>query len=98
MFSKMTIVSFKKILKNIYTHFHNICLDQLADFFKLVEHFKKVNFCVPYDIFNFFLTLYDCVNIFYNEYVTHRGVFGVNHILMYFCNSYASNLNGMRYM
>ena len=59
----MTIVSFKKVLKNIYKHFHNICLYQLTEFFKLVEHFKKVNFCVPYDIFNFLGILYNCVNV-----------------------------------
>ena len=64
MFSKMTIVSFKKVLKNIYKLFHNICIYQLTEFFKLVENFKKVNFCVPYDIFNFLGILYNCVNIF----------------------------------
>ena len=39
MFSKMTIVSFKKVLKDIYKHFHNICLYQLTEFFQLIEHF-----------------------------------------------------------
>ena len=56
MFSKMTMGSFKKDVMgsfNIYKHFHNICLYQLTEFFILVEHFEKVNFCVPYDIFNF---------------------------------------------
>ena len=94
MFSKMTIVSFKKVLKNIYKNFHNICSYQL----KIVEHFKKVNFCVLYDIFNFLGILYNCVNIFL-EWIcyTKRSLKGY-YILMYFCDSYASNLNGMRYV
>ena len=72
MFSKINIVSFKKVLKNIYKHFQNICLYQLTEFFKLVEHFKKVNFCVPYDIFNFLGILYNCVNIFFRMSMLHK--------------------------
>ena len=73
MFSKMTIVSFKCALKNIYKHFHNICLYQLTEFFKLVEHLKKMNF-FPYDIFNFLGILYNCVTIFYRMNMLHKEV------------------------
>ena len=75
MFPKMTIVSVKSVLKNICKHFHNICLYQLTEFFKLVEHFKKVIFCVPYNLFNFLGILYNCVNIFLERiYYTKRSL------------------------
>ena len=72
MFSNITIESFKSVSKNIYKHFHNICLYQLTEFFKLVEDFKKVMFCVLYDISIFLGILCYCVNIFLRMNMLHK--------------------------